>query len=59
MIRQKDMTGRPLPLITDTMPGRELRLTYLDQRLYSGNERFHAPHPLSPMYGKNWKDLPY
>lgn len=59
MNQKKEMSGKPLPLIVDTMPGRELRLTYLDQRLYSGNERFRAPHPLSPTSEKNWKDLPY
>ena len=49
--------GKPLPLVVDTMPGRNLKITAIDRYMYSGKEGNHDPHPLSPWAGKNLKDI--
>lgn len=49
--------GKPLPLLVDTMPGRNLRITAIDRYIYSGKEGNHDLHPLSPWAGKNLKDI--
>lgn len=51
--------GKPLPLIVNTMPGRNLQATYIDFRLHAGTEGFRSPHPLSRSAEKCLKDFPY
>lgn len=56
---EKNKNSKPLNLIWDTMPGRELRTTKIDKRLHQGTEGFRDPHPFSPHALKGGKDIPY
>ena len=57
MDKELKEVGAPLPLVVDTIPGRNLRTTAIDQYIYSEKEGNQDSYPLSPWAGKNLKDI--
>ncbi len=51
--------GFSLRVVVDTMPGRELRLTDIDQQIYAGSTGFYGIYPYSPAGDKKDMELPY
>lgn len=49
----------PLPVVVDTMPGRELRTTEIDQEIYAESTGFYGVYPNSPAGDKKDIELPY
>lgn len=48
-----------LPINIDTMPGRDLRPSYIDQRMHVVSDDFHKGHLYSRLGEKKKKQLPY
>ena len=59
MNNKKKVLKKPLPVVLDTMPGRELRSTYIDRRLYEGATGFHGTYPYSKVVHNNDIKFPY
>lgn len=59
-MRERDNENRqPLSLIVDTMPGRELKTTYVDQKVYEHSTGFYGWYPHSPFDSRETMELPY
>lgn len=50
---------RPLPLVVETMPGRDMRTTYVDQHIYAGSTGVYGVYPQSPLSERKGVNLPY
>lgn len=50
---------KPLPVVVDTMPGRALRTTYIDRKIYEDATGFHGVLPYSLVGRRMELDLPY
>lgn len=50
---------QPLSLVVDTMPGRELRTTYVDQKVYESSTGFYGQYPHSSAGKREMMELPY
>lgn len=50
---------KPLPMIIETMTGREMRTTYIDKHIYSGSTGLYGIYPQSPLSEREGVDLPY
>ncbi len=59
MKERTDKNRQPLPPVVDTMPGRELRTTYVDRKTYAMSTGFYGVYPHSPLVDREEIELPY
>ncbi len=59
MEERRETAGFPLQVVVDTMPGRELRPTDIDQQIYAGSTGFYGIYPYSPAGDRKDMELPY
>lgn len=59
MDNEKEVLKTPFPMVLDTMPGRELRTTSIDRKLYESTTGFHGIYPYSKVICDNERDFPY
>ncbi|UWP59071.1 hypothetical protein [Ruminococcus gauvreauii] len=59
MQKKAKLGGVVLPVVIDTLPGREMRISYIDRRNYYDPKSNQRPYLLSPEHLDKMKELPY
>lgn len=56
---EAERARKPLPVVVDTMPGRALRPTYIDRKIYEDSTGFHGVLPYSLVGRRMELEFPY
>lgn len=55
----KEAFGIVLPIISDTLPGREMKTSYIETKIFHSPKTDKGFHLLSPSHIKRMKKLPF
>ena len=55
----KEAFGIVLPIISDTLPGREMKTSYIEKKIFHSPKTDKGFHLLSPTHIKRMKKLPF
>ncbi len=55
----KKITGIVLPVVVDTLPGREMKTSYIEKKIFHSPRTNKGFHLLSPSHIKRMKKLPF
>ena len=50
---------KALPVVIDTLPGRDMRVSFIEMENHDGPKSFQRSHLLSPTHKRKMKTLPY
>lgn len=59
MEEQKNDYSVVLPVVVDTLPGRNMRTCYVDDRIYNEPKSNKRPHLLSSVHMDEMEELPF
>ncbi len=59
MKEQKKDYGVILPVVVDTLPGRDLRTSFMDDKIYNDPKSNKRPHLLSSVHMGEIEELPF
>lgn len=58
-MEEKRRPGVVLPVVVDTMPGRDMKISEIEERIHKSPRTNKRPHLLSPMHRDKMQKLPF
>ncbi len=58
-MKEKSIADAVLPVVVDTLPGREMKTSYIEKKIFNSPRTNKGLHMLSPSHIKKIKELPY